>query len=278
MDIKGAHILLTGASGGIGEAVAVQLAAAGARLILVGRSAPRLESLITRLPAAKPAHRLVEADITCPHGRRLIAMTLAVLGAPLDALINCAGISHFGLLSQQSEQDIQSTLNTNLLAPVLLTRLALTFLRPHGARIVNVGSTFGGIGYPGFTTYCASKFALRGFTQALRRELADTATQVAYLAPRATRTALNSDAVCDMNDELGNVMDSPQRVAGVLLAMLQAKRMRDRAIGWPERLFLAVNAVLPSMVDGALRKQLPTIKRHALPGYAGRAASHSTAH
>jgi short-subunit dehydrogenase len=278
MKIDGANILLTGAAGGIGEAIAARLAASGARLILVGRSAPRLEALIARLPASKPAHRVVEADLASPDGRRLIGMTLAVLGAPLDALINCAGVSRFGLLAQQTEQEIQSLFATNLLAPVLLTKMALPFLRQNTGRIVNVGSTFGGIGYPGFSTYCASKFALRGFTQSLRRELADSEIQVAYLAPRATRTALNSDAVCAMNNELGNTMDPPQRVADVLFAMLQAKRMGDRAIGWPERLFLRINALLPAVVDGALRKQLPIIKRHALPGSGQRVATPSTAH
>jgi hypothetical protein len=87
--------------------------------------------------------------------------------------------------------------------------------------------------------------------------------QVAHLAPRATRTAINSPAVCAMNQALGNAMDPPDLVAQQVERMLLARRMRNRAIGWPERLFLRINAVLPTLVDGALRKQLPEIKHFA---------------
>ena len=83
--------------------------------------------------------------------------------------------------------------------------------RPEAA-IVNIGSTFGSIGHPGFATYCASKFGLRGFTETLRRELADTEVQVYYVAPRATRTDMNSAAVVQLNEELGNAMDPPDVV------------------------------------------------------------------
>ena len=87
--------------------------------------------------------------------------------------------------------------------------------------------------------------------------------QVAYLSPRATRTTLNGAAACAMNEALGNAMDPPERVAIALERMLRAARMRDCAIGWPERLFLRINAIVPALVDRALRKQLPAIKRFA---------------
>lgn len=259
-------ILLTGATGGIGAAIARRLAAAGARLILVGRSAERLRAVTTAIGPSPRTHVCVPADITTATGRAAIRAVLASQPQRLDALVNAAGTNAFSLLADTAPTDIESMLATNITAPILLTQLVLPFLEVTDGRIVLIGSSFGGIGYPGFSSYCASKFAVRGFTEALRRELGDSALQVACLAPRATRTPLNSEAVCALNAALGNATDPPERVAEMVERMLLAKRMRDRAIGWPERFFLRLNALFPGLVDGALRKQLATIKGFARAG------------
>src|SRR5690606_22629139 len=103
-----------------------------------------------------------------------------------------AGVMDFSLFRQQDSQAITHTIQLNLLAQMLLTQSLLPLLeKPLEASLVFVGSTLGSIGHPGFTAYCASKFGLRGFAESLRRELADTAIQVHYLAPRATNTGLN---------------------------------------------------------------------------------------
>jgi short-subunit dehydrogenase len=257
-------ILLTGAGGGIGGAVATRLAAAGARLLLVSRSPAKLAALHAMLPS-RPSHQTLAADIATAAGRAALRSMLAGNGRPLHALVNAAGVSRFGWLAQMPPGEVEAQLATNITAPILLAQLALPFLDPQHGRILNIGSVFGGIGHPGFSAYCASKFALRGFTEALRRELADGAIQVAYLAPRATRTPMNSPAVNEMNAALGIAMDPPERVAAQVERMLRARRMRDAAIGWPERLFLRINAVCPWLVDAALRRQLGAVKRHATP-------------
>ena len=148
-------------------------------------------------------------------------------------------------------------------ATLQLTHLLLPLLREQPrALLVNLGSTFGSIGYPGFATYCASKFALRGFSEALRRELADTHIKVLYVAPRATRTAMNSVEVVAMNDALKVSMDDPQAVAAQIVQAIMAER-EELYLGWPEKLFVRLNSLLPRLVDQALRKQLPVIKRFA---------------
>ncbi len=265
MTLKDRIILLTGASGGIGQAIALRLASQGARLMLVGRAVDRLQATRAMLPPTLLPHLIVPADIATAIGRARIGAELDALGRPLDVLINGAGISRFSLLPDMTPAEIDALVATNITAPILLTQLVLSRLHRKHGRIINIGSSFGGIGYPGFSTYCASKFALRGFTEALRRELGDGAIQIACLAPRATRTALNSSAVVALNTALGNAVDPPERVAASVEQMLRAHRMRDRAIGWPERLFLRINAVFPALIDGALRKQLAAIKRHAAP-------------
>lgn len=265
MKLKGKLILLTGASGGIGQAIARRLAAQGARLILVGRSTQQLNALARELNVLTNEGFVLQADITSRNGRDTIRTALLALQEPLDALINCAGVNLFGMLEDSDPEAIEQLINTNVTGTILLTQLALPFLNKSSGRIVNIGSSFGGLGYPGFSAYCASKFALRGFSEALRRELSDSRIQVAHLAPRATNTSLNSDAVYAMNRELGTAMDEPDVVAAQLELMLTAKRMRDRNIGWPERLFLRINSIFPRIIDNALRGQLPIIRRHAQP-------------
>jgi len=261
--IRDRTIVLTGATGGIGAAIASTLASHGARLVLLARDGAALQSLANRLPAASRAHVTVVADIASDAGREAITHQVSALGERMFGLIHAAGVSQFCLFADASAADLEAQMAINATGPILLTRALLPMLDPEGARIVAIGSTFGGIGYPGFAAYCASKFALRGFVEALRRELADSAIQVAYLAPRATRTAINSQQVCEMNAALGNAMDPPERVAGLVEKMLLARTMKDAAIGWPERGFLRLNALIPALVDGALKRQLGVIRRYA---------------
>lgn len=260
MDLQGKTVLLTGASGGIGQAIASALAAAGAQLILVARNTARLASVQAQLMAEFPGnHQMFSADLTQDDDRQqLLAFVRARQG--IDVLINNAGISQFGLIEQQ---DFSTQIQTNLLMPMLLTQTLLPELqRRPSAMIINVGSAFGSIGYPGFSGYSASKFGLRGFSEALKRELADSPVQVLYFAPRATDTAINTDAVVAMNRELGNQIDSPVAVASALLKQIQQDQPR-RFVGWPEQLFVRVNALLPGIVDKALAAKLAVIRRYA---------------
>jgi short-subunit dehydrogenase len=94
----------------------------------------------------------------------------------------------------------------------------------------------------------------------LRRELAGTRITVQHMAPRATRTSLNSNAMNEVNRQLGNRVDDSDRVAQIVVAGLSTRRA-NAVIGWPEALFARVNAVMPLLVDGTLEKQLPVIRR-----------------
>lgn len=265
MKLTNKLILLTGASGGIGEAIAHRLTKSGARVILVGRSAEKLQHLAASLDLHARGGFVLQADLTTHGGREKIRTALIALQQPLDVLINCAGVSQFNFLSDSDPAAIENLVATNITAPILLTRLVMPFLNQQEAKIINVGSTFGALGYPGFSVYCASKFALRGFNEALRRELADTPIQLGYLAPRATRTKLNTDSICAMNRDLGNAMDEPEMVAMKLQKMLMAKHIRDCSLGFPENIFLWINRIFPRLIDFVLRYQLPIIRRYATP-------------
>jgi short-subunit dehydrogenase len=261
MNFKDRTCVLTGATGGIGEAVAEQLSNLGATLILVGRNKQKLAELIARLAPSRN-HQAVLADMCTVDGRMAVVAAAQSRG-DVSILINNAGVSSFTTFLTQDQQEIEKILTTNLLAPILLTREIMPHLNISlNPVIVNVGSSFGSIGYPCYASYCASKFGLRGFTEALQRESANSGIQVKHFAPRATRTAINSSTAMAMNAALGNHTDEPDDVARQLVSFLSSSASR-RFIGWPEKLFVRINGCLPEVVDRALNKKLKEIERFA---------------
>jgi len=263
--------LITGASGGIGRALARELHGRGASVLLVGRDAQALASAVQELGGRSARVDGCAADLATGEGRaRVVEAASHWGGAGINVLVNNAGLGDFHLLDDLDDAAIERLFAINAIAPVQLTRALLPTLRaqPVGA-ILNIGSVFGSLGFPGFATYSATKFALRGFTEALRRELADSKIGVHYFAPRATKTGMNASAVDRMNAELKVAMDPPEQVAAAACAVLEAGKT-SAVFGWPEKLFVRINALLPGVVDGSLRKQLPVIRRHAAAAVAER--------
>lgn len=259
MNVSECRALITGASGGIGQAVAEALCRQGAHLLVAGRQVAPLQDLAQRFPGQVD---VVQADLGTAAGRDAVLLAVMRFGG-VNCLINAAGVNRFGLLEQHDEDAIADIIGLNVTSTLQITRRLLPeLLREDQALIVNLGSTFGSIGYPGFTAYCASKFALRGFSEALRRELADTRVNVLYIAPRAARTAMNEAHVVAMNKELNVAMDDPEVVAAAVVKALRNER-RESFLGWPEKLFVRLNSLVPRLVDQTLRKQLPVIKRFA---------------
>ncbi|MHA2938045.1 SDR family oxidoreductase [Vibrio sp. RC27] len=258
MKIENSTILLTGATGGIGQAIALELANSGAHLILVGRNQEKLQSLKASLPY-QDKHEILVADMMLSDGLTSINER-ATQNKHVAALINNAGSNDFSLLSHKSQAQIADDIQLNLVAPMLLCQSALTWLTRPGI-ILNIGSTFGSIGYPGYTSYCAAKAGLHRFTESLDRELFTTGIRAQYLAPRATETSLNSDAVNQMNQQLGNKTDSPKIVAQHVVNMLE-QELSAKWIGWPEKWYARVNQILPSVVSSAIKKQHETIHQY----------------
>jgi short-subunit dehydrogenase len=255
MKASQARIVLTGASGGIGRAAADELTRSGAALMLVGRSATRLSAQARALGGRATWQ-------VCDLGDAAALQALAGAAAAWQAnvLVHGAGVPAFGRLESIDTAQMQQVLALNLLAPMLLTQALLPHLRAQReAQVLCIGSVLGRLGLPGYSVYSASKFGLRGFAEALRRELADTPVRVKYLGPRSTRTAFNEDAVEAYNRATGTAMDAPDQVARALLALLE----RDAAeafVGFPEKLAVRLNGVAPTWLDGAFAKhraQLP---------------------
>lgn len=251
-----ARVLLTGASGGIGEKVAAALLAAGARVMLGGRSPQPLSALAQRL---RERFRRADEDVPWVVGdlrepREIERLAQHAASWRCNVVVHAAGAPAFGALEGQAPEAIAAVLQTNLLAPMLLTRALLPHLRREPrAQVLCVGSVLGAIGLPGYSVYSASKFGLRGFAQALRRELADSPVKVQYLGPRSTRTAFNSADVEAYNQATGTATDSAGDVAAALVRMLEDESP-ERFLGFPERLGVRINGAVPTALDGSFRR------------------------
>ncbi|MEW6705396.1 MAG: SDR family oxidoreductase [Pseudomonadota bacterium] len=263
MNPTDARIVLTGATGGIGRAAAARLVEAGASLLLVGRSPAKLAAQARELvhrfgAAAEDRVRWHAADLNQPD--HIARLRDAAAGLRLNVLVLGAGVPSFGALQALTPQHLQQVLQTNLLAPMLLTQALLPALqRCPRAQLICMGSALGRIGLPGFSAYSASKFGLRGFAEALRRELADTGVRVQYLGPRSTRTAFNDERVEAYNARTRTAMDAPDAVAAALLQLLSSEAP-ERFLGFPEKLAVRLNGLAPALMDRAFvqhRRSLP---------------------
>ncbi|MDX1598994.1 MAG: SDR family oxidoreductase [Marinobacter sp.] len=252
MQLRNRRFLLLGGTGGIGQSLMQALLAEGALLLVASRQPESLQ-----LPEGASGVKLDLAAADLDQQLQAITDTWS----DIYGVIHCAGQNQFAGLSRTPVSAIDGQLAVNLRSPMLVARhFAPRFATGGEGALVFVGSTFGSIGFPGYTAYCATKFGLRGFTEALRRELADTSVQVVYVAPRATATAMNPQVVNQLNQALGNAVDSPERVAQRIVKAM-TRDQRRCFMGWPERLFVVINGVLPRLVDRALFKQLPVIRR-----------------
>lgn len=259
-------VVLTGACGGIGQLLARQLAAAGASLFLCGADANALAALQKELSANAIENQFIEAqalDLTDDAQVGQWLESIELTGRPVNVLVNNAGVCKFEMFEKLTDRDIELMMNLNSVVPMKLTRKLLSGLkRQPAARIVNIASTFGALGFPGYSVYSASKYAIRGFSQALSRELSDTNVRVGCILPRATRTAINTDRVVEMNRKLSVAMDPPEKVATAVLRFICSDR-GELALGWPEKLIVRLNSLFPALVGNAISKKLPVIKQYA---------------
>jgi len=259
MNLENQRILITGAAGGIGSKLVTLLADAGARLCLLNRGSASVASL-QRLADTLPTEAIViQADITNAEDRKNAVALMQEHFGGIDILINLAGMLDFKLFSEADSEMIPRLLQVNLEAPMQLIREVLpSMLEQERGRIVNIGSMFGSIGFPGFASYSASKFALRGFSQALRRELSDSGVGVTYVSPRAVKTPFNPEVVHMMAERGMMRMDDAAWVAARIVRAIE-KDKDEAYLGFPESLFAHINAILPRIVDKALKKELPSL-------------------
>jgi len=251
MDFQNKRVVLTGAAGGIGTVLAHLISEKGGKVALVDANAEAVKKMAAELSGAIA----ITGDLATRQGCESIANEASVKLGGVDVLINLAGIMSFSAFEDEDDARIELLMHINLIAPMLLSRALLpAMLAQNSGRIVNVGSMFGSIGFAYFSAYSASKFGLRGFSQALRRELADTNVGVSYLSPRAVKTAINTGPIMEMNAATKANVDEPEVVAGKILAAIEAEK-KEAYFGFPESLFARINGILPGVIDGGTADQ-----------------------
>lgn len=241
--IAGLRVLLTGASSGIGRELAVQLVAQGAKVFALARRRERLEQL--EKDVANPEHLAVyAADVTSPADRtKSLAECVQRFGG-LDCLINNAGSGAIGPFSASDPARLRQVMEVNFFAPVELTRLALPLLKQGNKPIiVNVSSVLGHRAVPQKSEYCASKFALHGFSDALRAELVGDKIDVLLVSPSTTQTEFFDKVAGDTKKPYGRFgAKSPAYVARATLRGIRAGRHEiilstgGRFLVWLDRL------------------------------------------
>ena len=200
--IKDCRAIVTGASSGIGRELSLELARQGARLVVTARREDRLQELCDEIRQLGGEAWPVAGDITDSEHRQRVVDEVQDRYGGLDALVNNAGISAIGMFADARADRLRQIMEVNFFSAVEMTRLALPLLRK-GIRpiIVNVSSVLGHRALPKKTEYCASKFALHGFSDSLRAELVKEKIDVLLVCPGSTSTEL-FDVVIEKTEEL----------------------------------------------------------------------------
>ncbi len=179
--------IITGASRGIGRAIAVRLGAAGYNLVLQGRHVEDLAESCRQVQQAKGKAIPVVADLSEPRG--VDALVNGVEFVPPHVLVNCAGVAFVKPFEELTLEEWHKTVAVNITAPFLLAKKLLPVMS-HGASIVNILSIAATSGIPNWSSYCMSKFALHGFMRSIREELRERGLRVINIYPAATSTEM----------------------------------------------------------------------------------------
>lgn len=235
-ELKDRTVLVTGATGGFGSEMTRQFLAAGCRLVLTDLSQAALESL--RDAQGDDAGRivaLIPADLSTDAGASEIRRGCAEAGIVPDVLVNNAGIAVAGRLDHVPQERWETLLSINLLAPMRLTNLFLpAMIERRSGHIVNISSLAGWVGSPGLTSYCASKFGLRGFAEALAVDVEEFDIAVSTVYPFFSRTPI-LDSPQFGYDEKRKVPDDLVTEPADVVARIVAGIRRNRRHIFPDR-------------------------------------------
>jgi 3-oxoacyl-[acyl-carrier protein] reductase len=262
MEIQGKVALITGASRGIGKAIALELAEQGIkRLILVARDRQKLVEVAKEIEALGVETAIVALDLT-----QVIEVNVTIAQVwrnygPIHLLVNCAGVAYQSSFLQSKMPQVQEELSVNLLGMYNLTSLmARRMVSQKQGTIVNVSSLMGKVAAPTMATYSATKFAILGFTQALRRELAQHNIRVIALLPSLTDT----DMVRDIKLFRWVIPMTPQEVAKAFVAGIQ-RDAPEILVGWQSHLAVLCQRLAPWLLELILNIATPSAPKRPQP-------------
>jgi short-subunit dehydrogenase len=258
-------IVITGASSGIGEAVARLFASNGYNLVLAARRKEKLDMLAGEIHAENCEVLVVPTDITrLDQIENLVSKTISNFGY-IDILLNNAGLGRLNWLEKlDPEKDIEFQIKVNLIGLIQLTHAVLPHMiaRKQG-HIINMGSIAGLIATPTYSVYAASKYGLRGFTEALRREISIYGIEVTGIYPGGVATAFGEKAGIRRKTKVSTPKYLKLSVDDVAHAVLKVVKKPHRALIIPALMRPAVwlSVIFPGIVDKVIEHRFTNRER-----------------
>ncbi len=263
MELAGKTVLLTGATGGLGRAIARALAERRATLVLSGRTPSALESLARALPGE---HRALAADL----GEEGAAERLASEAGPVDVLVANAAVPAGGRLERFTQDDLAQALRINLEAPVKMARALIPGMRERGSgHLVFISSLQGKVAFPHSSVYTATKFALRGFALALRDELRASGIGVSVVLPGFIREA-GMFAKSGAKAPAGLGTSSPGEVGQGVVTAIERDRAEVEVAPLLQRLGAAFAHRRPHLAARVTRRRAGRVADRVHEGQAGK--------
>jgi short-subunit dehydrogenase len=254
--VRGSRVVLTGASSGIGRALAVELARQAAKMVIVARRGALLKQLATGVTQRGGKALVVVGDITQPAVQHEVVERAEAAFGGLDILINNAGVSAHGPFETASAERLRQIMDVNFIAAAELIRISLPLLkRGTSPIVVNMGSILGHRGIPLNSEYCASKFALRGWSEAIRPELARDGIDLLLVSPGTTDTEFFEHLIAE-SEKLpwGQQQGVPAEAVAAQIVRAIQRRRHEITPNWRGRLLVLLNRFSPRLVDRVMNR------------------------
>jgi len=261
MNFKNKVVVITGASSGIGEATAEQFAEKGANIVLVARRKDRLEEVEKKLAKYSIKTLLQVCDVSDKEQVKQMSETVIATFSQIDVLVNNAGFVIYGKVEELSIEDIESQMQTNYFGMINCTKYFLPhFLKQDFGHMVNVASVGGSFGVPGIASYCATKFAMLGFSEGLHHELHGTNVGVTVVSPIMVRTSLfDHPSFKNFTKHATGISLSSETVANAIIKAANSSRL-EIVVPSVIRIGIWLKQTFPFIINpiigNAFRKQL----------------------
>jgi short-subunit dehydrogenase len=255
-EIRYSRAVITGASSGIGRALALELARQGAELVITARREDRLCAVANEISALGGQSQHVVGDLCVPETRAAVIQAVQQRFGGLDILVNNAGVGALGLFEHADAERLRRVMEVNFFSLVEMTRLALPLLRRGtNPMLVNISSIIGHRGVPYNSEYCASKFAVRGFSESIRAELTRHGIDVLVVCPGTTETEF-FDQVVQRTGEPTWPEHTAVSAEHVARQIVRAMRRGSREIipyGWG-KILCWLNRLSPRLMDRVMAR------------------------
>lgn len=256
-DFQGKVVIVTGASSGIGRAIAEAFGAAGAHVALVARSANVLQSLALEMEQRGDSGMAFAADVTDRQQVAAMVTAVATRWGRIDILVNNAGIGAHGPFLWTPYDDFERIMRVNMFGVAYCTSAVLPYMiEKRSGKIVNISSIIGKSAFPGNAAYCASKFALEGFAESLRVEVVHHGIRVIQICPGLTETAFFDHLLqTGGHRRPERRLMPPAQVAGLVLDAVRRNR-RSIVIGMRGKVLVVLDKFFKRQLEWILRRRV----------------------